>query len=50
MQIIDRLEIERQNHFVEQIRLDHRSQNAGDNPVIRYSIRTYGCQLNEMIK
>jgi tRNA-2-methylthio-N6-dimethylallyladenosine synthase len=47
MQIIDRLEIERQNHFVEQIRLDHRSQNAGDNPVIRYSIRTYGCQLNE---
>ncbi len=30
MQIIDRLEIERQNHFVEQIRLDHRSQNAGD--------------------
>ena len=29
MQIIDRLEIERQNHFVEQIRLDHRSQHRG---------------------
>ncbi|NLK88939.1 MAG: tRNA (N6-isopentenyl adenosine(37)-C2)-methylthiotransferase MiaB [Clostridiaceae bacterium] len=48
MQIIDHLEIERQNRFVEQIRLDHKSHHPpGTNPGIRYAIRTYGCQLNE---